>query len=122
MKYIKNWFDDRISKVMRDKIVGCQYREPGWGGGGKSDMVQVYPWEDLGKKSVYKIRGKWFITKDAWEDYTDNRFINFGDLVAHVYNDPRVHIHRLGWFKFIIGSIQAWRINRALEKKQQKEK
>ena len=130
MKYIVNKFDDELSRVTRDMIVAyplfkSKRRKTDigmFGDDSKRDLVQVYPWEDISKLvethvKYYKIRDKWFVTKEVWDEVAANRPSNFSALVSHVFHDPRVHIHRLGLFKFIVGSIQAWRIKRALEKK-----
>ena len=120
MKYIRNKFDDQISRVTRDMILDYRFVTSynKW----RENLVQVYPWEKFKTTSYYKVRGKWFISEETWKEYIkENRpGINFNELVAHVYNDPWIHIHRLGWIKFIIGSIQAWRIRCAKERENKK--
>lgn len=119
MKYIKNKFDDEVSKVTRDMIVDYplfkskrRMSEYGpLGDDGKRDMVQVYPWENIQEgihdgTSVkhYHIDGKWFVTKGVWDAYVEHRRINFGELVAYVNNDRAVQLHRHG----LVGFTRRW--------------
>ena len=114
MKYIKNKFDDQVSKVTRDMIVDYPLYKPSKNlyssSKGLRDLVQVYPWEDI-EKGLYsdfdrpstlyhKIRGKWFVEKSTWEAYVKHRVINFSNLVEHVHSDPRIQRRQQGFWRF----------------------
>ena len=107
MRYIKNKFDDQVSKVTRDMIVDYPLYLERPGDDGLRDMVQVYPWENLGemaggtKAKQHRIKDKWFVTKTAWDEIANLRPLNSAELAEHIHRDPRVRIHYQGMFKYL---------------------